>query len=233
MKKNAIIFILLIISFIICSAESAPNGTPQPHSNSTPIVSVNVSGANSTATPVVGNVSNNASHRINDGASIQTNSADQQFLFLMNQYWIPDFYDIKGRMDGAATFGTDLPQMLNLTADYARIRLIRKYHWGNWYFRTRYSGTDPTYLYVPREGRPSGSRPYIRYSVEKITYQMEDQWSWSQYCWYHQRGIRGFSKYRGSCRISGCGSYDLTKSRRKICRRERKTVPGNFRYYLF
>ena len=51
----------------------------------------------------------------------------------MNQYWIPDFYDIKGRMDGAATFGTDLPQMLNLTADYARIRLNRNINETNGY----------------------------------------------------------------------------------------------------
>lgn len=65
--------------------------------------------------------------------SLQTNSADQQFLFLMNQYWIPDFYDIKGRMDGSATFGTDLPQMLNLSADYARIRLNRNINETNGY----------------------------------------------------------------------------------------------------
>ncbi len=59
--------------------------------------------------------------------------ADQQFLFLMNQYWIPDFYDIKGRVDGAATFGTDLPQMLNLTTDYARIRLTKNINETNGY----------------------------------------------------------------------------------------------------
>lgn len=51
--------------------------------------------------------------------------SDQQFLFLMNQYWIPDLYDIKGRVDCAAGFGSDLPQILNLSAEYARIRISR------------------------------------------------------------------------------------------------------------
>ncbi|HWQ64036.1 MAG TPA: hypothetical protein VN429_06430, partial [Methanospirillum sp.] len=68
-----------------------------------------------------------------NSSRVQTSSGDQQFLFLMNQYWIPDFFDIKGRMDGSATFGSDLPQMLNLTADYARIRLNKNINETNGY----------------------------------------------------------------------------------------------------
>jgi hypothetical protein len=69
-----------------------------------------------------------------DGSSgITTTSDDQQFLFLMNQYWIPDFFDIKGRLDGAAGFGSDVPQMLNLSADYAKIRLMKNINETNGY----------------------------------------------------------------------------------------------------
>ena len=48
-------------------------------------------------------------------------SNDTQFLFNMNQYWIPDLYEIKGRIDGAVSY--DLPDMLNISVDYADIRL--------------------------------------------------------------------------------------------------------------
>ena len=62
-----------------------------------------------------------------------TSASDQQFLFLMNQYWIPDFYDIKGRLDGAASFGADVPEMLNLSAEYAKIRLRKNINETNGY----------------------------------------------------------------------------------------------------
>jgi len=64
---------------------------------------------------------------------INTSASDQQFLFLMSQYWIPDLYDIKGRMDGAASFGADVPEMLNLSADYAKIRLNKNINETNGY----------------------------------------------------------------------------------------------------
>lgn len=67
------------------------------------------------------------------GKSNNSSSSDQQFLFLMTQYWIPDLYDIKGRIDGAAGFGQDVPAMLNLSADYARIRLKRNINETNGY----------------------------------------------------------------------------------------------------
>lgn len=71
---------------------------------------------------------------ITDGIIVaNTTDSDQQFLFLMNQYWIPDLYDIKGRVDGAAGFGADVPQMLNLSSDYARIRLNRNINETNGY----------------------------------------------------------------------------------------------------
>ncbi len=84
--------------------------------------------------------STNQTPKIPDNINIADNSqncstsaADKQFLFLMSQYWIPDFYDIKGRMDGAAGFGADLPEMLNLSADYAKIRLRKNINETNGY----------------------------------------------------------------------------------------------------
>ena len=60
-----------------------------------------------------------------DGVGISNNFTgnDSQFLFLMNQYWIPDIYEIKGRIDGSITY--DIPEMLNLSVDYAKIRLLK------------------------------------------------------------------------------------------------------------
>ena len=49
---------------------------------------------------------------------------DSQFLFLMNQYWIPDMYEVKGRIDGSISY--DIPDMLNLSVEYANIRLMKK-----------------------------------------------------------------------------------------------------------
>ncbi len=92
--------------------------------------------ANITATPAVPvqvNASNKTPSAQVNSSRVQVASGDQQFLFLMNQYWIPDLFDIKGRMDSSATFGTDLPQMLNLTADYARIRLNKNINETNGY----------------------------------------------------------------------------------------------------
>jgi len=48
---------------------------------------------------------------------------DSQFLFLMNQYWIPDMYEVKGRIDGSISY--DIPDMLNLSVEYANIRLMK------------------------------------------------------------------------------------------------------------
>jgi hypothetical protein len=57
------------------------------------------------------------------GISNNFTGNDSQFLFLMNQYWIPDIYEIKGRIDGSITY--DIPEMLNLSVDYAKIRLLK------------------------------------------------------------------------------------------------------------
>ncbi|MDD1727612.1 MAG: hypothetical protein LUQ50_00910 [Methanospirillum sp.] len=88
---------------------------------------------NTTISPPATNVTNKTEIITDGRTNSHITAADQQFLFLMNQYWIPDLYDIKGRMDGAATFGTDLPQMLNLSADYARIRLNKNINETNSY----------------------------------------------------------------------------------------------------
>ena len=55
------------------------------------------------------------------GISGNHTSNDSEFLFMMNQYWIPDLYEIKGRVDGSVTY--DIPDVLNLSVEYANIRL--------------------------------------------------------------------------------------------------------------
>ena len=93
-----------------------------------------ISGIGNAANTTVVNQTHGNISTITDGyVSANYTASDQQFLFLMNQYWIPDFYDIKGRLDGAAGFGADVPQMLNLSADYARIRLNRNMNETNGY----------------------------------------------------------------------------------------------------
>jgi hypothetical protein len=126
-KMNSSIILLFTIIVLIMTIGSfshttAENQTIQPFQ-------VNQSPSSSLL-----NVSGNFSQITSDGVKkANTSSTDHQFLFLMNQYWIPDLYDIKGRIDGAAGFGADIPQMLNLSADYARIRLIRNINETNEY----------------------------------------------------------------------------------------------------
>lgn len=105
--------IICILFFCIYSG-LADNTTPVNSTNMTSIIPVN-------ATP------SDISQKTN------TSESDQQFLFLMSQYWIPDLYDIKGRIDGAASFGADVPEMLNLSADYAKIRLKKNINETNGY----------------------------------------------------------------------------------------------------
>lgn len=121
-KKSIIIILLFLI--IIIPPVNSNNIAIQNGTNNTPI-----------SAPVQANIShgNNLTNPAGNGTSSMISSSDKQFLFLMNQYWIPDFYDIKGRIDSSATFGSDLPQMLNLSADYARIRLKRNINETNGY----------------------------------------------------------------------------------------------------
>ena len=55
------------------------------------------------------------------GISDNFTSNDTEFLFMMNQYWIPDLYEIKGRVDSTVSY--DVSDMLNLSVEYANIRL--------------------------------------------------------------------------------------------------------------
>lgn len=55
------------------------------------------------------------------GISGNFTTNDSEFLFMMNQYWIPDLYEIKGRIDTSISY--DVPDMLNLSVEYANIRL--------------------------------------------------------------------------------------------------------------
>lgn len=122
--------ILLIIILLICSDVLAANTSVVNNSTITPQITPQ-------APIIASNQTINGTPKsavIMDGVkNISITAADQQFLFLMNQYWIPDLYDIKGRIDGAAGFGADVPQMLNLSADYARIRLTKNINETNGY----------------------------------------------------------------------------------------------------
>lgn len=118
-----IIYIVLLLAMSVgCLADNETSAQPIP----------NTSMASPTGPP--GGITTSVAQQGNGTSGVSSNAttnmtplpvqyADQQFLFLMNQYWIPDFYDIKGRIDSSTTFGSDLPQMLNLSADYARVRL--------------------------------------------------------------------------------------------------------------
>nr|WP_319540557.1 hypothetical protein [uncultured Methanospirillum sp.] len=144
MRILSAIFAILILFVLFTSFVSAASAPLQNQSTKALIPVVNTSPtqttptvhANATAASVVPaqvNASNKNPPTQVNSSRVQAASGDQQFLFLMNQYWIPDLFDIKGRMDSSATFGTDLPQMLNLTADYARIRLNKNINETNGY----------------------------------------------------------------------------------------------------
>ncbi|PWR73816.1 hypothetical protein [Methanospirillum lacunae] len=141
MRIFSVIFITFIL-FISLTATGFAAPIPQQNqtvqtttsvvnnssSHSVPVANVTV-----TPAPVAVNTSSKNQTVQKNSSQVQVSSGDQQFLFLMNQYWIPDFFDIKGRMDGSTTFGSDLPQMMNLTADYARIRLNKNINETNGY----------------------------------------------------------------------------------------------------
>ncbi len=144
MRILSVIFTITILFLFFSSSGSASPLPPQNQSVKVIIPTVNTSfqqtslavHVNATATPtltVAINSSNKTPPSQANSSRVQTTSGDQQFLFLMNQYWIPDLFDIKGRIDSSATFGTDLPQMLNMTSDYARIRLNRNINETNGY----------------------------------------------------------------------------------------------------
>ncbi len=124
MIKKISLLLILLLSTSVFSLVTGDNST-------NPNVTKNIS----VSLPVQTNFTQNitaTNSSIRDG-NPSVSYADQQFLFLMNQYWIPDYYDIKGRIDSSATFGSDLPQMLNLSADYARIRLKKNINETNGY----------------------------------------------------------------------------------------------------
>lgn len=60
-----------------------------------------------------------------DDASVSRNFSnnDSEFLFMMNQYWIPDLFEIKGRIDNSVSY--DVSDMLNHSVEYAQIRFMK------------------------------------------------------------------------------------------------------------
>ncbi|PKL60599.1 MAG: hypothetical protein CVV33_01845 [Methanomicrobiales archaeon HGW-Methanomicrobiales-4] len=128
MRSSKIFLSIFVLLFI--ATGSASNVTVGNLSNQT--IQINQSDSINNVSQS-GNVSTVTIISSDGVRNANTSSSDQQFLFLMNQYWIPDLYDIKGRIDGAAGFGVDVPQMLNLSADYARIRLSRNINETNEY----------------------------------------------------------------------------------------------------
>lgn len=131
MKTALVIFFILIFLISIGgSAATITAGNLTNQANITPNINLSNQSAASNLTV---NITPKTAITTDEGHNSSTTSADQQFLFLMNQYWIPDLYDIKGRIDGASGFGSDVPQMLNLSAEYARIRLTKNINETNGY----------------------------------------------------------------------------------------------------
>jgi len=80
---------------------------------------------------------------------------DTEFLFMMNQYWIPDLYEIKGRIDGSITY--NIPDMVNLSLDYANIRLKKNLNETESYMIS----PDLSYLRLAYNRAISSELPYI------------------------------------------------------------------------
>jgi len=138
MRKFSLFFTILLFFFALTSLMIPASEAVQPGGNQTGngSPSTYIPAVNATTTPFPLAATNSSNKTISapvNTSLLKPTAVDQQFLFLMNQYWIPDLYDIKGRIDGSTTFGTDLPQMLNLTADYARIRLNKNINETNGY----------------------------------------------------------------------------------------------------
>jgi len=122
------------------------------------------------------------------GISGNYTNNDTEFLFMMNQYWIPDLYEIKGRIDGST--GYDIPDMLNLSLDYARIRLTKNLNETNSYnvsqdlayLRSAYNQTVLTELhelaYLPVLNR---SDPMYQTEISEATARLSLYGAWLEY----------------------------------------------------
>ncbi len=56
-------------------------------------------------------------------APVIPNTYDEDYLSFMQNYWIPDLYDIKGRVDGS--FSYNIPEIQNISLEYAHLRLTK------------------------------------------------------------------------------------------------------------
>lgn len=113
---------------------------------------------------------------------------DTEFLFMMNQYWIPDLYEIKGRIDGSVTY--DIPDLLNLSVDYANIRLKKNlnetflYNVSQdlSYLREAYNRTVNSELsYLNRISALNRTDPQFPLQVSGITARLSLHGAWLEY----------------------------------------------------
>ncbi len=113
---------------------------------------------------------------------------DSEFLFMMNQYWIPDLYEIKGRIDNSVSY--TIPDMLNLSVEYANIRLkknLNETHSYNVspdlvYLRSAYNQTVQSEL-VKLNHLPALNRSDPQYvtRVSGVTAQLSLYGAWLEY----------------------------------------------------
>lgn len=113
---------------------------------------------------------------------------DSEFLFMMTQYWVPDLYEIKGRIDDSVSY--DIPDMLNMSVQYAHIRLMKNLNETNAYnissdlgdLKTAYNRTVMTEL-GRLENLPYLNRTDPRYQeqVSGVTAQLSLYGAWLEY----------------------------------------------------
>ncbi len=122
------------------------------------------------------------------GISGNHTSNDTEFLFMMNQYWIPDLYEIKGRIDGSVTY--DIPDVLNLSVEYANIRLKKNLNETSSYnispdlsyLRSAYNRTVQTELtHLNRIPYFNRSDPQFPVQVSGMTARLSLYGAWLEY----------------------------------------------------
>lgn len=122
------------------------------------------------------------------GISGNFTSNDTEFLFMMHQYWIPDFYEIKGRIDNSVSF--DVSDMVNLSVEYANIRLKKNLNESNsynisqdlTYLRTAYNRTVQSELsYLNRLPALNRSDSLYQVQVSGITARLSLYGAWLEY----------------------------------------------------
>lgn len=124
-------------------------------------------------------------------------SNDTEFLFMMNQYWIPDLFEIKGRIDNSISY--DMADMLNLSVEYANIRLTKNLNETKSYnvspdlqdLRSAYNQTVESEL-KRIKALPALNRSDSRYpdQVSKVTARLSLYGAWLEYQVMQRYGVQ-------------------------------------------